>query len=435
MRGGIVDLFPATEERAVRIELFDIEVESLRWFSTFTQRSLGTRTRSRSRRPPSSRPSTATSTTSSTCRSTDFRELLDLIPEDAQIIVAAEEDLEPSLRDNWQDVCAAFHDEEAGHLYVKPERVLETLDRARADPPRRPRRRPGVRVPRPGRRHRRALARRRRARAREAHPLAVHDRRRLGQPRHRRARRLQPRPAEGPVGRTTGAAALRRGAPARRLHRPAVPARGHPRPPARPRPPAAPGEAAGPGGGRGALRSFADLRTGDIVVHEDHGLARFAGFDTKTVAGVTRDYLNLEYAGTDKVFLPVDQLAKISRYVSGGGAHPPLSKLGGTRWETIKSRARRAAQELAGELLNLYAERRRRRGHAFAAGPRGAARARGQLALPRDARPARGDRARQGRHGVRPPDGPADLRRRRLRQDRGRAARRGQGDGGGASRC
>ncbi len=116
---------------------------------------------------------------------------------------------------------------------------------------------------------------------------------------------------------------------------------------------------------RGVLRSFADLRTGDIVVHEDHGIARFAGFDTKTVADVTRDYLYLEYAGSDRVFVPVDQLAKISRYVGAGGTHPPLSKLGGTRWETLKARARRAAQELAGELLNLYAERKRRPGHAF----------------------------------------------------------------------
>ena len=120
------------------------------------------------------------------------------------------------------------------------------------------------------------------------------------------------------------------------------------------------------GGGRGALRSFADLRTGDVVVHEDHGIARFAGFETKTVAGVTRDYLYLEYAGTDRVFVPSEQLAKISRYVgAGGGATPPLSRLGGTRWETMKSRARRAAQEMAGELLNLYAERRRRQGHAY----------------------------------------------------------------------
>ena len=115
---------------------------------------------------------------------------------------------------------------------------------------------------------------------------------------------------------------------------------------------------------RGALRSFADLRTGDIVVHEDHGLAKFTGFDTKTVMDVTRDYLELEFAN-GKVSMPVDMLAKISRYVGAGGAHPPLSRMGGARWETMKARARKAAQELAGELLNLYAERRRRSGHAF----------------------------------------------------------------------
>jgi hypothetical protein len=115
----------------------------------------------------------------------------------------------------------------------------------------------------------------------------------------------------------------------------------------------------------GRFRSFADLRTGDIVVHEDHGVARFAGFETKTVAGVVRDYLQLEFAGTDRVYMPVDQLAKISRYVGAGGSHPPLSKLGGKSWETLKARARRAAQELAGELLNLYAERKRRQGHGF----------------------------------------------------------------------
>jgi transcription-repair coupling factor (superfamily II helicase) len=94
-------------------------------------------------------------------------------------------------------------------------------------------------------------------------------------------------------------------------------------------------------------------------------VARFAGFETRTVAEVTRDYLYLEYQGDDRVFVPTDQLAKISRYVGAGGESPPLSKLGGTRWETMKARARRAAQELSGELLSLYAERRRRTGHAF----------------------------------------------------------------------
>src|SRR5207302_7950110 len=127
------------------------------------------------------------------------------------------------------------------------------------------------------------------------------------------------------------------------------------------------GDARGAGRRRGALRSFAELRTGDFVVHEDHGVARFAGFQTRTVAGVVRDYLYLEYDGDDRVFVPTDQLAKISRYVGAGAGEPTLSGLGGTRWETMKARARRAAQELSGELLTLYAQRRRSRGHTFAA--------------------------------------------------------------------
>ena len=98
---------------------------------------------------------------------------------------------------------------------------------------------------------------------------------------------------------------------------------------------------------------------------------------------------------TDKVFMPVDQLAKISRYVGAGGEHPPLSKLGGTRWETMKARARRAAQELAGELLNLYAERKRRARPRLRPGLRaGSATSRHAFPYQRDARPARRDRAR-----------------------------------------
>src|ERR1019366_5649873 len=69
--------------------------------------------------------------------------------------------------------------------------------------------------------------------------------------------------------------------------------------------------------------------------------------------------------GSDRVFVPVDQLAKISRYVGAGGSHPPLSKLGGTRWDTLKARARRAAQEMAGDPLNLCAEATPPEGHAF----------------------------------------------------------------------
>ena len=261
----------------------------------------------------------------------------------------------------------------------------------------------------------------------------LHDRRRVAADRRRRARRVQPRPHQGLAQRRAQGPDLHRGQPARRLRRPGPQARRVPRAPADP-----PQEGLHPARRARAAACcarFTDLRTGDFIVHEDHGIARFAGFDTKTVAGITRDYLNLEFQGDDKVFMPVDQLAKISRYLGADGGAPTLSKLGGTRWDKVKARARRAAQELAGELLNLYAERKRRKRPPVPGVLRGAARPRGQLPVPRDARPARRDRQRDRRHGVRAPDGPPDLRRRRLRQDRGGAARGGQGGVATASRC
>src|SRR5439155_18986913 len=123
--------------------------------------------------------------------------------------------------------------------------------------------------------------------------------------------------------------------------------------------------AAAPVSARARLAAAIELRVGDHVVHEDHGVARFSGFDTKTLAGVTRDYLELEYRGGDRVFAPTDQLARISRYVGADGDEPQLSPLGGKRWQNLKSRARRAAHAMAGDLINLYAERQVRKGHAF----------------------------------------------------------------------
>jgi transcription-repair coupling factor (superfamily II helicase) len=117
-------------------------------------------------------------------------------------------------------------------------------------------------------------------------------------------------------------------------------------------------------GGR-ALQSFADLRTGDYVVHEDHGVAKLLGFETKTVAGVTRDYLLLGFRGDDKVYVPHEQLGKVSRYVGADAKAPALSKLGGKAWELLKSRARESVQELAGELISLYAQRQTREGIAY----------------------------------------------------------------------
>jgi transcription-repair coupling factor (superfamily II helicase) len=116
-----------------------------------------------------------------------------------------------------------------------------------------------------------------------------------------------------------------------------------------------------------ALQSFADLRTGDHVVHEDHGVGKLLGFETKTVAGVTRDYLFLAFRGDDRLYVPHEQIAKVSRYVGADGHAPALSKLGGKAWQNIKNRARAGARELAGELLALYARRQRAEGVAFEA--------------------------------------------------------------------
>ena len=142
IRGGLLDVYPATEERAVRVDLFDIEIEALRWFSTFTQRSLGetdcVEISPAAELAPEHRELAEIAATdedrpdiAELLPVEHFRALLDLIPERTQIIVAADEDVEPALRDHWEDVCAAFHDEDARHLYVNPKRILEALARAR----------------------------------------------------------------------------------------------------------------------------------------------------------------------------------------------------------------------------------------------------------------------------------------------------------------
>jgi transcription-repair coupling factor (superfamily II helicase) len=114
-----------------------------------------------------------------------------------------------------------------------------------------------------------------------------------------------------------------------------------------------------------ALQSFADLRTGDFVVHEDHGIGKLLGFETKEVAGVTRDYLFLAFRGEDRLYVPHEQIGKVSRYIGADGKGPALSKLGGKAWLLLKSRARESVQELAGELIGLYARRQTSPGVAF----------------------------------------------------------------------
>jgi transcription-repair coupling factor (superfamily II helicase) len=114
-----------------------------------------------------------------------------------------------------------------------------------------------------------------------------------------------------------------------------------------------------------ALQSFADLRVGDYVVHEDHGVGRLLGYETKEVAAVTRDYLLLAFRGDDRLYVPHEQLGKVSRYIGADAKAPALSKLGGKAWQLLKSRARESVRELAGDLLALYAQRQQASGVAY----------------------------------------------------------------------
>ncbi|MGQ9348121.1 transcription-repair coupling factor [Mycolicibacterium gilvum] len=111
------------------------------------------------------------------------------------------------------------------------------------------------------------------------------------------------------------------------------------------------------------------LTAGDLVVHDQHGIGRFVEMTERVIGGARREYLVLEYAsakrggGTDKLYVPMDSLDQLSRYV--GGEAPTLSRLGGSDWANTKTKARRAVREIAAELVTLYAKRQASPGHAF----------------------------------------------------------------------
>ena len=118
---------------------------------------------------------------------------------------------------------------------------------------------------------------------------------------------------------------------------------------------------------RQKLQSYTDLSPGDLVVHTHHGIGRFAGIQRMPVDGVEKDYIKIDYAGGDCLYVPVTQLDLVSKYIGGGEdqERTRLNKLGGTEWAKQKTKARKAAKDLAAGLTKLYAERQRRPGFAF----------------------------------------------------------------------
>jgi transcription-repair coupling factor (superfamily II helicase) len=108
---------------------------------------------------------------------------------------------------------------------------------------------------------------------------------------------------------------------------------------------------------------FDDLKVGDYVVHHQHGVARYGGMVKRAIGGVERDYLLLEYKGDDRLYVPSDQIDAVRHYT--GGEAPTLNRLGGDGWQRTKAKVRAAVAEIAQELVVLYQKRRREPGHAF----------------------------------------------------------------------
>ncbi len=112
---------------------------------------------------------------------------------------------------------------------------------------------------------------------------------------------------------------------------------------------------------------FGDLKPGDWVVHVDHGIGQFVGLLSPTVDGIQREYLTIQYKDNDLLYVPIHQADRLSRYIGAEGGPPTLNRLGSAEWGQTKQRARRAVQEVAAELLELYAKRQISEGHRFGA--------------------------------------------------------------------
>ncbi len=121
---------------------------------------------------------------------------------------------------------------------------------------------------------------------------------------------------------------------------------------------------------RQKLNSFTDLTPGDLVVHENYGIGRFVAMEQIKVDNAVKDYIKIAYQGSDTLFVPATQLDMVSKYIGGGNddsSKVKLNKIGSDAWQKTKAKARKAAKDMAGELIQLYAARKRQPGFAFAA--------------------------------------------------------------------
>lgn len=113
------------------------------------------------------------------------------------------------------------------------------------------------------------------------------------------------------------------------------------------------------------IKSYSEIKPGDYIVHVHHGIGKYIGMETLEVSGVHKDYLHIVYKGEDKLFVPVDQIDLIQKYVASEEKEPKLHKMGGAEWQKTRRKVSKAVQDIADDLIKLYAEREAQKGFAF----------------------------------------------------------------------
>ncbi|WP_202081450.1 transcription-repair coupling factor [Caldalkalibacillus salinus] len=113
------------------------------------------------------------------------------------------------------------------------------------------------------------------------------------------------------------------------------------------------------------IKNYTELNVGDYVVHINHGIGKYLGIETLEIGGVHKDYLNLRYSGNDKLYVPVEQIDQVQKYVGGEEKEPKLYSLGGSEWKKVKSKVQSSVKDIAADLIKLYAQREATTGYAF----------------------------------------------------------------------
>ncbi|TLS35115.1 transcription-repair coupling factor [Pseudalkalibacillus caeni] len=113
------------------------------------------------------------------------------------------------------------------------------------------------------------------------------------------------------------------------------------------------------------IKTYTELKVGDYVVHVNHGIGKYLGIKTLEINGIHKDYLYISYSGNDNLYVPVDQIDQVQKYVASEGKEPKIYKLGGNDWKKVKRKVQSSVQDIADDLIKLYAEREASKGHRY----------------------------------------------------------------------